>query len=129
MKIHIKVFITKSNQFRAVIQPEGGFKSEITVGGDRWKAGEFSEHHAAIYEKCRRLSAILQHNLTAAGGVPGEYWPNREQLRERIREFAVACYKRGFQSRHGAEVVKNWTDDPRDAVIGLVRDFLKKWGK
>ncbi len=128
-KVYIKVFVTKTLQFRAVIKPEDSFAREITVGGDRWEAGEYAELHARILEKCRALVGNLSDNLKAAGGVPGEQSLTREDINSRIGEFAVACYKRGFQRRHGPEVVREWTLDPAEGVRGLVRDFLKKIGR
>ncbi len=127
-KIHIKVFATKTHEFRAIIKPEGGFASEITVGGQRWKDGEYADLQDRIRGKCRSLLVHLANNLTAAGGIAvseaEEY--SRAEMERRIEAFGIACYKRGFQERHGSQVVKKWKRPPEIATVGLVRDFLKK---
>jgi len=64
-KIHIKVFITKKQRFRAIIIDTATrtYPVEITVGGKNWKEGLYSEYHDKIINKCGKLVNNLTSQL------------------------------------------------------------------
>lgn len=115
-KVHIKVFITKKMAFRAIIKPEGGFASSITVGGERWNKGEFPEHRDRILAKCRKLVEYL-NNVSILS--------TRPSISADIDEVAVEAYKLGFQKRHGRPVRK-WKVSPFDQVRPIIETFIQK---
>lgn len=62
--VQIKVFVTKTHEFRAKIKEHGSSTSyEITVGGVSWKEGKAAEHQAVIKKKCELLVLKLTDKL------------------------------------------------------------------
>ena len=60
----IKVFITKTQEFRARIKEPGvGFSYEVTIGGDSWNSGKGKEFEAIIKKKCELLVTKLTTKL------------------------------------------------------------------
>ena len=58
-KTHIKVFITKTNKFRAIVKNEFDQKYEVTINGKSWKEGKGVEHRERIFLKINNLIAHL----------------------------------------------------------------------
>lgn len=64
-KVYIKVFVTKTKEFRAEISQIGKPGSEITVGGQNWRRGYFKEFHGRILGKCTLLLENLNRKLVS----------------------------------------------------------------
>jgi hypothetical protein len=63
-KTHIKVFVTKTNVFRAQIFEPNKPMYEVTVGGENWNKGLGQEHTEEIQRKCWKLIGSLSEQLT-----------------------------------------------------------------
>lgn len=62
-KIHINVFVTKNQKFRASIQENGEKSYEVTIGGIRWNEGVGNKHKEIIIKKCENLLNTLNSEL------------------------------------------------------------------
>jgi len=62
MKTHVKVFVTKTNKFRAnvtEITEDCTMQTEVTVGGSEWYKGKLKRYHSEIIGKCNKLAQGL----------------------------------------------------------------------
>lgn len=66
-KTHIKLFITKTCKFRAIIQEPKQFRYEVTIGGKSWQEGKGRAHEQRIHEKIRHLLSIVANEAVLAG--------------------------------------------------------------
>ena len=65
-KPQIKIFITKTRDFRARIkETKGSPVYEVTVGGNQWEAGKGRKYEKEIKRKCEILLSILNSKLSA----------------------------------------------------------------
>ena len=63
-KPQIKVFVTKTKEFRAKIkETKEAIPYEVTIGGERWKNGKGRKYEKDIKRKCELLMATLNSKL------------------------------------------------------------------
>ncbi len=63
-KAQIKVFVTKTYEFRAKIKAtKDSVPYEVTVGGDSWNNGKGREYEQEIKRKCELLISALTFKL------------------------------------------------------------------
>lgn len=63
-KVHIKVFVTRSHNFRARIkEPDNPAAYEVTIGGKQWELGKGMEHRDTILRKCKLMLSVLNTKL------------------------------------------------------------------
>jgi len=63
-KAQIKVFVTKTREFRAKIKEnKGAIPYEITIGGESWENGKGRQYEKEIKRKCELLIVTLNSKL------------------------------------------------------------------
>ncbi len=62
-KTHIKVFVTKTNKFRATISPVNGIAYSVTIGGNEWRLGKANEHKERIKLRIEKILEGLKGQL------------------------------------------------------------------
>ena len=63
-KPQIKVFVTKTREFRAKIKEnKEAVPYEVTVGGESWENGKGREYEEEIKRKCELLIVTLSSKL------------------------------------------------------------------
>lgn len=61
---YIKVFVTKTRELRArITYPNSKRVDEITIGGERWRNGEFPEYREEMLDKATDLLELLTNKL------------------------------------------------------------------
>ena len=63
-KPQIKVFVTKTKEFRAKIKEnKEALSYEVTIGGESWENGKGRKYEKDIKRKCELLIATLNSKL------------------------------------------------------------------
>jgi hypothetical protein len=62
-KVHIKVFVTSSLKFRAVIKEPDEPTYEVSVNGESWNQGKGREYEAIIKNKMKHIIGILSSEV------------------------------------------------------------------
>jgi hypothetical protein len=64
MAPRIKVFVTKTKEFRArITESKGKAPYEVTIGGESWNKGKGREFEAQIKRKCFILISVLSDKI------------------------------------------------------------------
>ena len=67
---HVKVFVTKTQKFRAKIRDARDLPYyEVTIGGVEWNKGKGRQHEAKILSKCQGIIAGLKKELKVIRGT------------------------------------------------------------
>lgn len=65
----VKVFITKTRKFRAVISGPGRPTYEVTVGGKNWRLGLGKEHVEQVNEQIKKLVKDINKEARLLGVI------------------------------------------------------------
>lgn len=115
---YIKVFITKTQKFRAEIceaiptynNPRSYVKTEIIVGGQEWNNGKLKEYHKSILEMCDVLMEELDKKLES-------YYPEEYKSKEFENEVDYALLDKTVR-----DLVKRGA--PLTSVISTLGDLM-----
>lgn len=63
--VRVKVFVTKTNRFRAQIDERsiGGRRYEVTVGGTQWRMGVGLPYERRILNRCKCILEALKEGI------------------------------------------------------------------